>query len=341
MWVLRAEQLSCSYVLEMLGGTRVVQAVNAVDLEVRENEIYGIAGESGCGKSTLMKALYGAVDPPLRLVGGSVRYRVDGTEVDPFALKERDRQDLRWKFISFVPQSSMSVFNPLIKIKRTFRDFSAAHESYGNKAQVLDRALKHLADLGLPEKTLGAYPHQLSGGMRQRAVIALASFLSPQVLIADEPVTALDVVVLRGILQLLKEVQEKLKATIVLVTHDMGVQANIADRIGIMYAGRIIEEGATQDIFRAPLHPYTNYLVNSLPTFGDKSMRESAPGAPPSLVNPPTGCAFHPRCSHAMEVCRQQTPRMRELDTGHRVACWLHEESGEQHPAVVRAASRR
>ena len=331
MWVLRAEQLRCSYVLEMLDGRRVVQAVNAVDLEIRENEVYGIAGESGCGKSTLMKALYGAIDPPLRLIGGKVRYRVDGEEVDPFALRSKDIQELRWKFISFVPQSSMSVFNPLIKIKRTFRDFSAVHESHGSKAEVLELARKHLVDLGLPEKILGAYPHQLSGGMRQRAVIALASFLSPQVLIADEPVTALDVVVLRGILQLLKEVQEKLKATIVLVTHDMGVQANIADRVGIMYAGRIIEEGTTQDIFNAPLHPYTNYLINSLPKFGDKSMRESAPGAPPSLINLPAGCAFHPRCSHAMEICRQQAPQMLEMATGHRVACWLHQDDNAEH----------
>lgn len=326
MWVLKAEQLRCSYVLEMIGGKKVVQAVNAVDLEIRENEVYGIAGESGCGKSTLMKALYGAIDPPLRLIGGSVRYQVDGEALDPFALQSKASQDLRWKFISFVPQSSMSVFNPLIKIKRTFRDFSAMHGSHGSKAEVLEIARKHLVDLGLPEKILGAYPHQLSGGMRQRAVIALASFLSPRVLIADEPVTALDVVVLRGILQLLKEVQEKLKATIVLVTHDMSVQANIADRIGIMYAGRIIEESTTDDIFRAPLHPYTNYLVNSLPTFGDKSMRESAPGAPPSLINLPAGCAFHPRCSRAMDICRQQTPQMLKLDAGHRVACWLHQD---------------
>ena len=331
MWVLRAEQLRCSYVLEMLGGRRVVQAVNEVDLEIRENEVYGIAGESGCGKSTLMKALYGAIDPPLRLIGGKVRYRVEGREVDPFALRSREIQDLRWNFISFVPQSSMSVFNPLIKIRRTFRDFSAAHKAHGSKAQVLELARKHLVDLGLPEKILGAYPHQLSGGMRQRAVIALASFLSPQVLIADEPVTALDVVVLRGILQLLKEVQEKLQATIVLVTHDMGVQANIADRIGIMYAGRIIEEGTTEEIFSAPLHPYTNYLVNSLPKFGDKSMRVSAPGAPPSLINPPAGCAFHPRCSQAMDICRRQTPRMLEMAAGHRVACWLHQDDDAEH----------
>ena len=278
---MRAEQLRCSYILEMLGGRRVVQAVNAVDLEIRQNEVYGIAGESGCGKSTLMKALYGAIDPPLRLIGGKVRYRVEGREVDPFALRPREIQELRWNFISFVPQSSMSVFNPLIKIRRTFRDFSAAHQSQGSKAQVLELARKHLVDLGLPEKILGAYPHQLSGGMRQRAVIALASFLSPRVLIADEPVTALDVVVLRGILQLLKEVQEKLKATIILVTHDMGVQANIADRVAIMYAGRIIEEGTTEEISALRCIPTPTTWSTPCPSSATRACARAHPGRRP------------------------------------------------------------
>ena len=159
--------------------------------------------------------------------------------------------------------------------------------------------------------------------MRQRAIIALASFLSPRVLIADEPITALDVVVQRGVLQLLKEVQEKLEATIILVTHDMGVHANIADRIGIMYAGKIIEEARTENIFEKPLHPYTKYLINSLPKFGDKTMRASAPGAPPSLVDLPGGCAFHPRCSVAMEICRREVPEFQNVGDQHRVACWL------------------
>jgi len=191
---------------------------------------------------------------------------------------------------------------------------------------VLEIAQRHLVELGLPLKVLEAYPHQLSGGMRQRAVIALASFLSPRAVIADEPVTALDVVVQRGVLQLLKEVQEKQQNALVIVTHDMGVLANIADRVGIMYAGKIIEEAKVETIFERPLHPYTRYLINSLPKFGDKRMRESAPGAPPSLVDLPSGCAFHPRCRFASEICRQEVPECRNVGDQHRVACWLMEE---------------
>ena len=162
--------------------------------------------------------------------------------------------------------------------------------------------------------------------MRQRVIIALASFLSPRAVMTDEPVTALDVVVQRGVLQMLKEVQEKLENALVMVTHDMGVLANIADRVGIMYAGKIIEEARVETIFEQPIHPYTSYLINSLPEFGDKEMRESAPGAPPSLVDLPSGCAFHPRCRYAMEKCRQIVPECKQVSEQHRVACWLTEE---------------
>ncbi len=324
MWVLKLEQLKSFYVLDIFGVKKVVQAVNQVDLEVQENEIYGIAGESGCGKTTLLKTLYGDIEPPLRLMGGRVWYRVNGEELDLFSLRPEARRELRWKLIAYVPQGSMSVLNPVIKIKGSFSDFSGGGKKIG---EVLENARRHLVELGLPPKVLEAYPHQLSGGMRQRVTIALASLLSPQVIIADEPVTALDVVVQRGVLQLLKEVQEKLEATIILVTHDMGVLANIADRIGIMYAGKIIEEASTEDIFDKPLHPYTKYLVNSHPQFGDRAMRESAPGAPPSLVDLPVGCAFHPRCSLAMEICRQEVPEFQGVGEQRKVACWLMTEN--------------
>jgi peptide/nickel transport system ATP-binding protein len=331
MWVMKAEQLKSFYILEIFGVKKVVQAVNEVDLEVQENEVYGIAGESACGKTTLVKTLFGDIEPPLRLMGGRVWYRVDGEELDLFSLRPEERRKLRWKFISYVPQSSMSNLNPVIKLKGSFRDFLESHVPHKTKRDVLEIARRHLVELGLPPKVLEAYPHQLSGGMRQRAVIALASFLSPRAVITDEPVTALDVVVQRGVLQLLKEVQERLQNALVIVTHDMGVLANIADRIGIMYAGKIIEEARVEAIFEQPLHPYTQYLINSLPKFGDKGMRESAPGAPPSLVDLPSGCAFHPRCRFAMEICRQVVPECRRVGEQHSVACWLMEEGEDKH----------
>jgi peptide/nickel transport system ATP-binding protein len=321
--ILRTEQLKTFYVLDVYGAPKVVKAVNEVDLEIWENEVYGIAGESGCGKTTLLKALVGAIEPPLRLVGGRVLYHMVGDEVDIFSLDEEEKRRLRWEYVSYVPQGSMSVLNPVIKLKETYRDFIESHASKDMRADAFQIARNHIAELGLPLKVLDAYPHQLSGGMRQRVTIALATLLHPQIIIADEPTTALDVVVQRGVVQLLKDIQRRLENTIVVVTHDMGVQANIADRIGIMYAGKIVEESTTERIFGNPHHPYTQYLINSLPRFGDKTTRKSVPGSPPSLVNLPSGCPFHPRCPYIMDICTEQVPSLVNRDLNHKVACWL------------------
>jgi peptide/nickel transport system ATP-binding protein len=329
--ILQTQALQAFYVLDVYGKQKVVKAVNDVDLSIQENEIYGIAGESGCGKSTLLKALAAAVEPPLRVVGGRVCYRIGGTDVDVATLGAEEKRRLRLEYIAYVPQGSMSVLNPVTRIKETYRDFIESHVSGKSKTDAFEIARSHLVELGLPVKVLDAYPHQLSGGMRQRVTIALATLLKPRIIIGDEPTTALDVVVQRGVVQLLKDVQRDLQNTIILVTHDMGVHANVADRIGIMYAGKIVEEAPTEKIFGEPAHPYTQYLINSLPKFGDKSTRDSVPGSPPSLANLPTGCPFHPRCPHAMDICKQQMPGFTHLDTSHRVACWLHGE-GETKP---------
>ncbi len=327
--ILRTEHLKSFYLLEVQGTQKVVQAVNDVNIQIYENEIYGIAGESGCGKTTLLKTLFNEIVPPLRLIDGKIYYRINGKDVDVTGLGAEEKRKLRMEYISYIPQGSMSVFNPVLKIKGTFEDFIGSHINAKGREEIFDLARQRILELGLPKNVLDVYPHQLSGGMRQRVTIALASALNPLIMIGDEPTTALDVVVQRGVIQMLKDIQYKLKNTIIMVTHDMGVHANIADRIGIMYAGKIVEEGTTEQIFAEPVHPYTQFLINSLPKFGDKSMRDSVPGSPPSLADLPTGCPFHPRCPHVKDICRQQMPDFTQLDEDHRAACWLVGE--EQH----------
>ena len=321
--ILKTKALHAYYVLDVYGKQKTIKAVNDVDLAIRENEIYGIAGESGCGKTTLLKTLAAAMEPPLRIVSGKVCYRIAGADVDVSTLTQEEIRRLRLEYIAYVPQGSMSVLNPVARVKDTYRDFIESHISTQQRDEAFVLAKEHIVELGLPPKILDAYPHQLSGGMRQRVTIALATLLKPRIIIGDEPTTALDVVVQRGVVQLLKDVQRKLQNTIILVTHDMGVHANIADRIGIMYAGKIVEEGSTDKIFGDPEHPYTQYLINSLPKFGDKTQRESVPGSPPSLANLPPGCPFHPRCPHVKEICKQEMPGFTQVESNHKVACWL------------------
>ncbi len=322
--VLRTEQLKAFYVLDVQGTQKIAKAVNEVDLGIYENEIYGIAGESGCGKTTLLKALFNDIVPPLRLIGGKIYYRLSrDKEVDVTTLNPEEKRKLRLEYISYIPQGSMSVLNPVLKVKETYEDFIASHVSGRSRAEIFELAHKQIQELGLPKNVLDVYPHQLSGGMRQRVTIALAALMKPRIMIGDEPTTALDVVVQRGVIQMLMDIQKNLKNTIILVTHDMGVHANVADRIGIMYAGKIVEEATTEQIFSQPRHPYTQFLINSLPKFGDKNMRGSVPGSPPSLINLPSGCPFHPRCPHVKEICRQQMPGFSQLDENHKVACWL------------------
>jgi len=327
---LKTEKLKSYYILEVLGKKQYVKAVDGVEMEIKEDEIYGIAGESGCGKTTLLKTLFGMVEPPLNVMEGKVYYKINEKFVDVFSLEKEEMRKICWEYISYIPQGSMSVLNPVAKIIKSFEDFIKAHKKVKSKEEIRKPVEEHLTALGLPTKVLDSYPHQLSGGMRQRVTIALATVMQPKIIIADEPTTALDVVVQRGVIQLLKDIQSKQKNTIILVTHDMGVHANIADRIGIMYAGKIIEEASTREIFENSKHPYTKYLIGSLPKMGDKSYKVSAPGSPPSLVSPPNGCRFHPRCDKAMKECEEKIPKLIEIKPGHKVACFLYSKEMEE-----------
>jgi peptide/nickel transport system ATP-binding protein len=220
-------------------------------------------------------------------------------------------------------QGSMSVLNPVRRVINTFQDVINTHQPITDKKLFLEQVRDHVGRLGLPPDVLNLSPHQLSGGMRQRVAIALATVFHPSLIIADEPTTALDVVVQRGVLQMLKDIQAESGNTVLLVTHDLAVHANVADRVAIMYAGRLAEEAPTQIIFNAPLHPYTQHLIGSLPSIGDKSSKSSLGGSPPNLANPPAGCRFHPRCPHVMDRCRTEVPEMIKLIGDHRVACHL------------------
>ena len=333
MSLVRAEGLRAYYITNAYGVRRVVKAVDNVTLEVRENEILGIAGESGCGKSTLMKTLLGIVEPPLSVVGGRVVYTVSGRELDVVRTPQEVLDEVRWSHVSYIPQGSMNVLNPVRRIKHIFRDFIAHRGKRMSPAELLDWATRHLKLLGLPSEVLEAYPHQLSGGMKQRVTIALATILKPRVVFADEPTTALDVIVQRGVIQLLSRIQAEEKNSLVLVTHDMAVHAHLAHRIAIMYAGKVIEEGSTAEIFRAPQHPYTQYLIGSLPRIGSKGYRTSAPGNPPRLDRPLSGCRFQDRCPKAMPQCKDASPALVQSGDDHKVACFLVSPKEEKESA--------
>jgi len=324
--IIEVSKLKAYYALESYSERCYIHAVDDVSFFINKNEVFGIAGESGCGKSTLVKVLYGFIKPPLTVISGSVTYKLGDNMINILSLKDEELRKLRWNVISYIPQSSMNVLNPTMRIKDQFLEVIKAHRGINDKNKINELIEKHIQELGLPLEVLTSFPHQLSGGMRQRVVIALATILRPKVILADEPTTALDVVVQRGVLQLLLRIHRKLKSTLVLVTHDMGVHANIADRIAIMYAGKIVEIAPTEELFENPLHPYTRFLINSLPKIGDKSKRSSVGGQPPSLRYPPPGCRFHPRCPLKKAICSEKEPPLNKVNSDHYVSCWLYSE---------------
>ena len=286
--ILTVERLKAYYLMNYFGVQREVRAVDDITMSIGKNEVYGIAGESSSGKTSFIKVLAAAIRPPLRVVAGNATYHFKTGDIDVAHATREQIEEIRWKSLSYIMQGSMSVLNPLRKVGRIFEDFAARPLGLSGSA-FRQRVVGHLERLKLDPRVLNSYPHELSGGMRQRVTIGLATVCNPEFVIADEPTTALDVVVQKDVLGLIKDLQKQQGSSIIFVTHDMAVHANIADRVGIIYAGRLVEEAPTRTLFRAPRHPYTAHLVASLPRIGDTTQRPALEGRPPNLANPPTG----------------------------------------------------
>jgi len=296
------------------------KAVNDVSLDLRKGETLGIVGESGSGKTTLGLALMGILPPQARMTGGSITF--GSTELT--TLREDKLRAIRGRRIAMIFQDPMTSLNPVKKIGDHFVEYIRAHEPKASREEVLNKTMDILKGLGISEERLNDYPHQFSGGMRQRVMIGLALALNPDLIIADEPTTALDVIVEAQILELLKALKRKYSLSLILITHNMGIVAETADRVAVMYAGRIAEIGPALEVFGRPRHPYTQALLQSIPTVeGERRTLKVIPGFPPLLTQQPPGCSFHPRCPYAFDRCRSEDPPLLPTSAEGKAACHL------------------
>jgi peptide/nickel transport system ATP-binding protein len=314
--------------VEYLTPRGVVKAVRNVNLEVYKGETLFIVGESGSGKSTLGFALLNLVPQPGYVKEGEVLYRVDGNEVNLMKLPPDEQREFRWKHVSMVFQAALNSLNPVMRVWDQLYDTIKAHDRNVSREEAYEKVRNLLSLVRLDaDRVLRAYPHQLSGGMRQRVMIAMALLLDPKIVILDEPTTALDLLTQKNIIEVLKNIKSKLGTTMIFITHDLSLAAELADRVAVMYAGRIVELGDVYEVFYRPKHPYTYALMKTVPklTSVDEELYP-IPGSPPDMVNMPPGCKFHPRCPYAADVCKQVEPPDEWVASGHLVACHLWRE---------------
>jgi peptide/nickel transport system ATP-binding protein len=312
-------------------GNNAVRAVDDVDVHLDRSKVLGIAGESGSGKSTLVYAITRLLRAPGVIKGGEARFNLGSDDegehvIDLVNASERELRSVRWSSISIVLQSALSALNPVVRVGSQFEQVLKTHRKHMSKDERRARAAALLAMVGLDEDRLDRFPHELSGGQRQRIMIALALTLDPQLVIMDEPTTALDVVTQREIISELFELRAQFGFAMIFITHDLSLLTELADEIVVMYAGALVERATARELYEAPRHPYSLGLLNSFPPMhGERTELSGIPGSPPDLAHLPTGCRFHPRCPYAMERCTNETPPLVEIQgTDRSVACWLH-----------------
>lgn len=300
-----------------------VRAAENVTFQVERGEALGLAGESGCGKTTVAMSLIRMLPPNGKITTGKILF--EGKDISKISEKEL-REKIRWKAIAIVFQGAMNAMNPVFKVGEQISEAIYTHEPEVKKEEVTQRTSKLFELVGLDPSRVDNYPHEFSGGMRQRALIAMALACNPSLLISDEPCTALDVIVAAQVLKLLREIKTKLNIGMILISHDLSIIAETCEKVGIMYAGMLAEYGNAVDIFREPLHPYTQGLISAFPSIrGDRVKMISIPGAPPDLLRPPSGCRFHPRCKYAMNICKKIVPSWTKIEDRRYVECWLYE----------------
>ncbi len=298
-----------------------VRAVDDVSFKVYQGEILGLVGESGCGKTTTAMAILRMVQPPGGIVGGQIL--LDGADLAP--MSEGELRNVRWNALALIPQGAMNSLNPIMRISAQIKEAIEAHEGKQDGKKVRERILNLFTLVGLPSRIYDMYPHELSGGMKQRVCIAMAIVLNPSLIIADEPTSALDVVVQRVVGQTLLDVKARLGVSMILIGHDMGLQAQLVDRLAVMYAGHMVEISPVATIFKEPLHPYTQLLIESIPSIKEKKPLKLTEGLTHDLRNPPPGCIFQGRCPKVMDICKQVKPPLEEIKLDHQVACHLYD----------------